>query len=44
MRTRPHSKFVNQLHARRCGKCGSKLNNQVTRCRRCHAVAGKPKK
>jgi len=44
MRTRPHSKFVQQLKARRCGKCGGKLNNQVRRCKRCHATQGRPKK
>ncbi len=44
MRTRPHSAFVDQLKSRRCSKCNCKLNPQVKRCSRCHALAGKPKK
>jgi ribosomal protein L40E len=45
MRTRPHSAFVQKLKARRCSKCGAKLNPQKTRCRRCHKVAlNRPKK
>jgi ribosomal protein L40E len=44
MRTRPHSDFVDQLKSRRCTKCNCLLNPQVTRCRRCHALAAKPKK
>ncbi len=44
MRTRPHSKFVNALKTRRCPKCGSALNNQRVRCKRCHAAQTRPKK
>jgi hypothetical protein len=44
MKTRPRTKFVLAANARRCGKCGSKLNNQVKRCKRCHAVPSRPKK
>jgi len=44
MGIRPRTAFVHKLKARRCSKCGAKLNNQRTRCRRCHAAAAKPKK
>jgi hypothetical protein len=44
MKTRPRTKFTLKLKARRCAKCGGKLNNQVKRCRRCSAAAGKPRK
>jgi hypothetical protein len=44
MKSRPRTKFTMKLKNRRCAKCGAKLNNQVTRCRRCTAVAGKPRK
>lgn len=44
MGIRPRTSFVLKLKARRCGKCGAKLNNQVTRCKRCHKSQGKPKK
>ncbi len=44
MKSRPATKFTLQLKNRRCGKCGAKLNNQVTRCKRCAAPAGKPRK
>jgi len=44
MGTRPRTKFVHQLKNRRCAKCGALLNRQVTRCRRCHETAGRPKK
>jgi ribosomal protein L40E len=44
MGIRPRSKFVKQVKARVCPKCGAKLNTQVTRCRRCHATQTKPKK
>ena len=44
MGIRPRTKFVMQLKNRRCPRCGAKLNNQVKRCKRCAAVAGKPRK
>jgi uncharacterized OB-fold protein len=44
MGMRPRTAFVKKLKARRCGKCGGKLNNQRTRCPRCHAVAARPRK
>ena len=44
MQSRPRTKFVMTLKTRRCRKCGGKLNNQVTRCKRCHKVAAKPRK
>lgn len=44
MKTRPRTKFVHQTGERRCPKCHAKLNNQVTRCKRCKATQTKPKK
>jgi hypothetical protein len=44
MGTRPRTAFVMKLKSRRCPKCGAKLNNQHTRCKRCHQVQSKPKK
>lgn len=44
MRTRPHTKFVNQIMARRCAKCGGKLGKFAKRCKRCAQVATRPKK
>jgi len=44
MGIRPRTKFTMQLKSRRCPKCNAKLNNQVKRCKRCSAVAGKPRK
>ena len=44
MRTRPRSKFVKQLKARRCTKCGAKMNTLIKRCKRCSAAVGRPKK
>ena len=44
MKTRPRTKFTRKVNARRCPKCKAKLNNQVTRCRRCSAVQNRPKK
>ena len=44
MKSRPATKFTLALKARRCAKCGAKLNNQVKRCKRCTAVASKPRK
>ena len=38
MQSRPRTKFVLKLKARRCPKCGGKINSQVTRCKRCHEV------
>jgi hypothetical protein len=42
VRTRPRTKLVKKRNARRCKKCGSKLNSQMTRCRRCHSVQNLP--
>jgi len=44
MRTRPHTKFVNQLKARRCAKCGTLLGTQRKRCKRCATPGTRPKK
>ena len=44
MQRRPRTKFVLELKARRCPKCGAKLNNQVVRCKRCHEKQTRPKK
>jgi hypothetical protein len=44
MGIRPRTKFVMQLKSRRCPKCGGALNNQKKRCKRCSAVAPKPRK
>lgn len=44
MGLRPRTSHVRKLKARRCSKCGGKLNSQQVRCRRCHAVAGRPVK
>jgi hypothetical protein len=43
MGLRPRSKFVMKTKMRRCSKCGRKLNSLVTRCKSCHAAAGRPK-
>ena len=43
MGLRPRSTFVMKTKMRRCSKCGRKLNTQVTRCKGCHARAGRPK-
>ncbi|MEX2176013.1 MAG: hypothetical protein WD872_16745 [Pirellulaceae bacterium] len=44
MKTRPRTKFTNLTKSRRCPKCGGKLNNQVTRCKRCANAVSKPRK
>ena len=44
MGIRPRTKFVMEQKARRCGKCGAKLNRLVTRCKRCSGKVGRPKK
>lgn len=44
MKTRPRTKFTKLLRNRRCPKCGAKLNNQVTRCKRCSGKLSKPRK
>ena len=44
MRTRPRSKFVKKLKARRCGSCGAKMNTLFVRCRRCSSLVARPKK
>jgi ribosomal protein L40E len=44
MKSRPRTSFTMKLLGRRCAKCGAKLNNQVKRCKRCHATLSRPKK
>jgi ribosomal protein L40E len=44
MKSRPSTTFTLALKDRRCPKCGAKLNNQVTRCKRCTKVLTRPKK
>lgn len=44
MGIRPRSEFMKALKLRRCSSCGGKLNNQVTRCKRCSTANAKPKK
>lgn len=38
MGIRPRTPLVLKRKARRCSKCGAKLNNQRTRCKRCSAL------
>jgi predicted amidophosphoribosyltransferase len=35
VRIRPRTKLKLKRKSRRCTKCGAKLNNQQTRCKRC---------
>jgi len=44
MGIRPRTKFTKQLKERRCPKCGAKINNQRTRCKRCACGLNRPKK
>ena len=44
MGIRPRTKFVMDQKARRCPKCGAKLNRQITRCKRCASPLSRPKK
>jgi hypothetical protein len=44
MGIRPRTKFVMELKDRRCPRCGGKINNQKTRCKRCHTAQARPKK
>lgn len=39
---RPRTKLVKARKARRCSKCGSALNNQQKRCKKCHATQALP--
>jgi predicted amidophosphoribosyltransferase len=39
VRTRPRTKLKLKRKARRCPKCGAKLNNQQIRCKRCASEA-----
>ena len=39
---RPRTKFVLQTGARRCPKCGAKVNNQRVRCKKCASEIAKP--
>jgi len=43
MGIRPRTAFKKKLKARRCGKCGAKVNTLVTRCKRCSAALSRPK-
>jgi predicted RNA-binding Zn-ribbon protein involved in translation (DUF1610 family) len=36
MGIRPRTKLVLARKRRRCPKCGSALNSQIKRCKRCH--------
>lgn len=42
MGLRPRTPLVKARKARRCVKCGKKLNSQVKRCKACHALAPLP--
>jgi len=44
MGKRPRTDFTAKLKERRCPKCGSKINSQKVRCKRCHQPQGRPKK
>jgi hypothetical protein len=44
MGLRPRTTHVMKLKARKCGKCGGKINSQQVRCRRCHATQVRPVK
>jgi hypothetical protein len=44
MGLRPRTPFVHKVKARRCPKCGCKLNSQRKRCTRCHAPTPQVKK
>jgi ribosomal protein L40E len=44
MGIRPRTGHVMKLKARRCPKCGGKINSQQTRCKRCHETQRRPKK
>jgi hypothetical protein len=43
VRTRPRTKLKLRRKARRCPKCGFKLNTQETRCKRCTTEVALPK-
>jgi hypothetical protein len=44
MKSRPRTKLVLKRKARRCPKCGAKLNNQKIRCKRCTMKVAIPRK
>jgi len=44
MGIRPKTSFTRKLKERRCPKCGSKINSQRVRCKRCHTAQGRPVK
>jgi ribosomal protein L40E len=44
MGIRSRTRFVQQLKARRCPKCGGRINSQQVRCKRCHQQQQRPKK
>jgi hypothetical protein len=44
MGKRPRTAFVKKMKARRCRKCGGKLNTQQVRCKRCSEKNSRPKK
>jgi len=44
MGLRERTKFVKNLKARRCPKCGGKLGRHQVRCHRCHEPQRRPGK
>jgi rRNA maturation protein Nop10 len=40
VRARPKTRRAKLIRKRRCGKCGSVLNTQVKRCKRCGNAQG----
>ncbi|MDD4267886.1 MAG: hypothetical protein PHO07_06140 [Pirellulales bacterium] len=44
MGLRERTKFVKRLKARRCPKCGAKLNRRQVRCHRCSEPQRRPRK
>jgi hypothetical protein len=43
MSVRPRTAHALAMKARRCGKCGKKVNNQRMRCKGCSNPLTKPK-
>jgi uncharacterized OB-fold protein len=43
MTLRPRTRRTMKIKARRCPKCGAKVNNQRKRCKRCAKVLSFPK-
>jgi ribosomal protein L40E len=42
--TRPSTIYVLKKKSRICGKCGAKINNQRTRCKKCSGLLPFPTK